>query len=404
MSTAWHFDKRAAVPALLSLFVVSLAVPGAIVPGLVLLATAALLSLAGDAPTHTDRRWDPLSLTLVAFVLVSIVSVFGSSVTQRAVETSYVLVPAALFYALVRFHCAPSHLRWIACSFTTAAAVVGCIVLAVARKETDTDPSFLMSRVPLNYFSVPNDLVLIALTVPLAFAMLSGCVSPTMRTLLVASLLPGLAAIIVYRSNAALLALLCGVTLMSLLTRKQHIVIGLAALILGILAFDALNGFSLLGKFAHATVWGNRLPLWLAAWQMFLDAPLLGHGPGAFSQLYSYYAADARLPTWIDPDPRHAPWAHSLYLELLAERGLAGLLSFVAAIVLAVRRLWQSRTAGAPMAAWPAALVSALFAFLVVGLFDMSLLRQWNLIFLAFVLAGTGLVDTTDPTPTTDAR
>ena len=368
----------------------SLAVPGAARFGLFALAAAALFAGVGPASAASSGRRDGLNLALVAFLSASGASIAMAGDLGRAVDSSLVLLPAALFYYLARYRCAWRHLRWIGCSFTLAALLLGCIALAVAWSETDPDPSHLMSRMPLAYFSVPNDLTLIALCVPLAIAGLSRLPARWRVWPLIAWLLPGLVAIVVYRSNAALLGLAIGLAAMALLTRNLRMGAALASLLAGVLVVDGLTGFALLGKFAQLTVWANRLPLWQAAWHMFLDAPLLGQGPGGFSVMYDTYASTGDLPPWVHLDPRHAPWAHSLYLELLAERGLLGLLAALAAFAAAARILWSAGFATGSSGIWRAALLAALLAYLSVGAFDTSLLRLWNLVFLSYLLASTG--------------
>lgn len=375
---------------LLCLFVLSLAVPGSARFGPFALAAAALFRGAGPAFGGRSGRRDGLNLALAGFLAVSVASIVMAGDLDRAVDTSLVLLPAALLYYLARYRCAWRHLRWIGGSFAMTALLLGCIALAVAWSESDPDPSHLMSTMPLTYFSVPNDLTLIALCVPLAIAGLSRLPARWRVWPLIAWLLPGLVAIVVYRSNAALLGLAIGLAAMALLTRNLRMGAALASLLAAVLVVDGLTGFSLLGKFAQLTVWGNRLPLWQAAWQMFLDAPLLGQGPGAFSVMYDAYASTVDLPPWVHLDPRHAPWAHSLYLELLAERGIFGLLAALAAFASAARILWSAGFGNEAVGTWRAALLAALLAFLSVGAFDTSLLRLWNLIFLSYLLACAG--------------
>ena len=79
------------------------------------------------------------------------------------------------------------------------------------------------------------------------------------------------------------------------------------------------------------------------------------------------------------PEVAYIPWAHSIYLELLAERGLVGFLAFGALIAAMVRR-----TAGAvrdavsePQRLYAAALAGSLASFLMMGVFDLTFLKDW---------------------------
>jgi len=67
----------------------------------------------------------------------------------------------------------------------------------------------------------------------------------------------------------------------------------------------------------------NRKLAWQAGWAMWKDYPLTGVGAGNFPD-----ADGAKY--WPNPDPTRRIWlnAHSLYLQLLAELGLFGVLAF----------------------------------------------------------------------------
>jgi putative inorganic carbon (HCO3(-)) transporter len=77
----------------------------------------------------------------------------------------------------------------------------------------------------------------------------------------------------------------------------------------------------------------ERVAHWQAAWQMWTDYPWLGVGIGNYEPAYSRYA----LPFW----PQALGHAHNYYLNIAAETGVIGLLSYLllwgAALVLAWR-------------------------------------------------------------------
>ena len=88
-----------------------------------------------------------------------------------------------------------------------------------------------------------------------------------------------------------------------------------------------------------------------------LDRPALGWGPGNTGSAYLSHASatDVRLAQ------RGIPDAHDLVLETLVTSGLAGLLTFLALLVLvalAIRQAWRD-----PRVAWAAAIAIALFVF-----------------------------------------
>ena len=109
----------------------------------------------------------------------------------------------------------------------------------------------------------------------------------------------------------------------------------------------------------------ERLLIWEASWQMFLDHPWRGVGIGAFRAAYPAY----RLEQATEPE---MSFAHNLVLNLLAETGIPGLVTFALVVGGWVRR--SLRALGS--ARQPehrdtmAALLAALAAMLTHQLFD----------------------------------
>ena len=71
---------------------------------------------------------------------------------------------------------------------------------------------------------------------------------------------------------------------------------------------------------------------------MFLEHPVIGVGIGNYNTNYLQYSRELGM------DPRNQTRsAHSLYLELLAERGLVGFLTFAFIVYLAYRSLFSAK-------------------------------------------------------------
>ena len=102
----------------------------------------------------------------------------------------------------------------------------------------------------------------------------------------------------------------------------------------------------------------GRWQFWQAAVSEFRSSPLHGRGAGSFE---SWWAAHGSLPTFIRN-------AHSLYLEVLGELGLVGLVLLAAFVITAlavgVRRVRPNSDAG------PAALLATAVAFLLAAGID----------------------------------
>jgi O-antigen ligase len=131
----------------------------------------------------------------------------------------------------------------------------------------------------------------------------------------------------------------------------------------------------------------------LAAFQMFLDHPLVGVGPKNFELEYPAYAQRIGLDQRTE---ERAP--HSLYLSSLAETGLVGSIPFFAFLGLALVRPWRARRrleGDAALLAEGACV--AMLAFLVCGLTLHLAYPRYLWIFLALALAAGRLA-----TPDTD--
>lgn len=80
----------------------------------------------------------------------------------------------------------------------------------------------------------------------------------------------------------------------------------------------------------------------LAAFQAFVDHPVLGVGPGQYAPFYSV-EYHQKNPRFKFKDIQVTRRAHSLYLEMAAEVGLVGLTVFLLIVCLLIRELWRIR-------------------------------------------------------------
>ena len=122
-------------------------------------------------------------------------------------------------------------------------------------------------------------------------------------------------------TRGAWMGFVIGLSVFALINFRGVVVESFAAL--GVI----LSQFFLSPRFSKATGALNakessfkiHLALWKAAWKMFLDHPVLGVGPGRFGAFFGKYHSlpFGGQPTWGN--------AHNLYLQTLAERGIAGL-------------------------------------------------------------------------------
>ena len=158
---------------------------------------------------------------------------------------------------------------------------------------------------------------------------------------------------------------------------------GLGLLALALLV-DGACGFPLAAKFMHLGDGSGRWPLWRATWAMFLDAPWWGHGPHTFVQLYRSYLHQLGLPT----SSLVIPWAHNLYLEVLAERGLIGFIALAVLLGHGLVAAWRLQTAAAGEAQrLGVGALAGLMGLCGAAAVELTFLRQWVVIVL-FMLLG----------------
>ncbi|HEX6203188.1 MAG TPA: O-antigen ligase family protein, partial [Thermoanaerobaculia bacterium] len=191
--------------------------------------------------------------------------------------------------------------------------------------------------------------------------------------------------VLTYSRGAALaLALVLGLAVLVRGIRPRHVVAGVA--VVALLWVFAPEGFARRLTTLREVLPGGeevlrpdssfakRRLVTAAAWQMFLDAPLLGVGAGNYGSRFTPYAdrvgTDARL--YEDPGERNFP--HNLYLEIAAETGAIGLAVFALVVVAAFASLVGARrralARGDPRtAALAEGLGLALVGFLITGLF-----------------------------------
>ncbi len=309
---------------------------------------------------------------------------------KRALMLNAAILPAWFLAGIIAMGFNQAHsIRWFYRVVALIVFTMGIMALVAAYPFTSGDPSTWMKRLSLIYLAVPNDLLYGGILAVVLVAILISDEWRVCRWLAGLGLITWFAVAISYRSHAVLLAL----TIHFIFFARARSALWFACAILLGMVLDAALGFPMWKKLLSLPSWWSRIPLWQAAWQMFMDAPLWGQGTGSFQSIGADYVAAARagLPEWMPTDSRRTPWPHNIYLETLAERGLWGftvLLGFLARVVQSIlkRRHWNL---GESLGEWLLARVTAamLSSVAVTGLFDASINRFWFWIVLA-ILAG----------------
>ena len=143
----------------------------------------------------------------------------------------------------------------------------------------------------------------------------------------------------------------------------------------------------------------GRIGVWLVSWHLFESAPLTGVGPFLFGDYYLPLIAQVELPAGYRPETSVVQWVHNLYLEALAERGVIGLAGFAVLVFASLTRVARSlgeAPSGGRAQLQAGALASAWTAFLVMGLFDLTFLKDWPWLFLWLLVGLSARIDRLD--------
>ena len=161
----------------------------------------------------------------------------------------------------------------------------------------------------------------------------------------------------------------------------------------------------------------QRYWLYKCAIRIFLDHPITGVGQRNFVKVYGHYIPEPlRSPDALRADGTVYlgwPHAHSLYLNLLATQGILGFATFAWLIVTAIRLAWRNywNPNDAFLRAMALAILTAIVAFLAMGLLDENLRDSEGIMPLWFLLGvlwsihrlGTESSAKRPTTPSTDA-
>jgi len=358
------------------------------IPGLVWAVFLFVLAVLRDPRAESAfLRMPRLGLALCGYLAASLVGFVLASDTTTALPVMRSLVTGVLlFYAIASLVHERRQVGWVLMGIAASAVMVSG--LAVYQYLTGnvsvgfiTDTGELVGRATAGFGS-PNPLAgFLLILVP--FTLAGALAYPRVRVPCLLGLVIALLGIYVSFSRGAVLAL-AFVPLVFLGTRRALVV---APLLLVVLA-AAAPGLAR-ERFGSLTAQGSevatRADFWRTAENIWAAHPVLGVGLGGFPEAYatSRVPGKSYLPSSLFEPPPHA---HNLFLNLLAEQGLLGLVAFLILAVAAARACSKLRRDGR---AWLAALGSAGLALLVAGglhnVFDMTLLEQPGIFFWALL-------------------
>lgn len=339
----------------------------------------------------------PFELKVPALVfLASFLIPIAASVSPGASLDRSVYLPIAFlafFGAQYAFIDAASfrRLSWVLTGVLLLIGIEGSIELATEESILGSSLAFRPARRVRAGLPHPNDLSILVVLLPIALASLHAGASRWSRAAIVLALPLAAITIVASQSRNTWIGLACAVGVLLVWSRLRKPLIAAAAvvMVLGVLAwnFDVGNlsaRVASLGKLGQ----DGRIGVWLSALEMFKSHPWLGIGPNLFAEFYLDALDQAPLPVGYAPERTYMPWAHNLYLEALAERGVVGLVGLGVLLFAALRRVVRALRRGGTGVArdYAVALAASWTALLVMGLFDLTFLKDWVLlVFLVLV-------------------
>jgi O-antigen ligase len=180
------------------------------------------------------------------------------------------------------------------------------------------------------------------------------------------------------------------------LTRRKAILIApvMAILVAGIwtaMPAEYKTRYTTVEDLKHDESYQNRIISWKSGWHMFEDYPLTGVGIGNFPYANGekYWPIKNGVRVWLQP--------HSLYVQLIAETGLLGAISWLTLVFSMMWTCWrirkQSRDTDLPgwMKHFPAAVLFSILGLLICG-YSAHLLYRHTWYELAAMTAAMALI------------
>ncbi len=369
----------------ISLYLLSLTLPFKSYVPLFILSIAGTL-LAAWSREECNNLPRSIRYPLIAFLTSAIISSFLSVDIERSFFLNLSFLPALLILFIM---CEINKINLIYALYVVLSGM-GMIVSAIALwsflNVTEKNPSVWIEEMGNPNIIVPNDLMLLSVIVPFSLSLIySKKLSLTLKILPILSIFLSIWIIIIYQSRGALILSVISI-FYTIIFLRSFLFFSFASIIaITILIVNLKHSLPLVSKFSGC--WSTRIQYWLAALSMFADAPLLGHGSHTYATLYNTYKNKIEIPDWLIVDDRFTPWAHNLYLEILAEQGILGLTSLITLLIFGFKIAWETCNSYQKEIK-----ILGLGAFLGLStismgaIFELSFIRHWVVIMLFSIL------------------
>jgi len=331
----------------------------------------------------------PLGFSVIFFLVVTAVSILLSKDVIRSIQLSVPLLPAVLiFFLIAGYFDGTKDVRFLYFVFSIVALGLASGLLWVVWTSGGMDPFVWVSDLGSTTLVVKNDVTFLAVVTPLLLSLIYLKPRSIFGVVAALAVILNLAVMGLFQSRIAVLTMVTSVIcFFSLLRLRAGLACGLFTL-LAVLIIDGFMGFPLIERFGRFWDGTGRIPLWFSAWEMFLDKPFWGQGPHTFVLFYNSYLQELRIPSWLFIETQIVPWPHSLYFEILAEQGIAGIIAFVFLLAGGLSKAWSFRQADSlDVRVLGCGVCAGLVSFCFAALVELTFLRHW-VVLLFFVFLG----------------
>jgi O-antigen ligase len=282
-------------------------------------------------------------VAVVGLAALSVVWAADPGMSLRAVLTLVQLLMLAVMGAHVLRE--PRDVQRVMDVLLVSSAVIAVMMLAEGTPEG--------RRVTFTFGgeSVNANYVAATLVFPVVGALALGKSPGAFGWWRLAAVAPVLVAIFLTGSRGGAAALVAGLLLVTALRRRIGVRLALGAVVLSIaipLLVPQATVDRLLSRYSTAQEdrLSGRTDIWKVAVAMVEDRPLQGQAYGGFADAFYHYMLTAKVdPHFARLHSRGNRAAHNIYLGVLAELGVVGLVVLLAALAAHGRALWRSRVA-----------------------------------------------------------
>jgi O-antigen ligase len=378
---------RLAGPAGVCAYVLGFALPLESDYSLMALAVCALVASVGAFEEARPTHFNPLIASIICFCIVSVASSLLSVRPWSSLASLVPLVPAVLLFVLVSYDFSSyGQIRALFLALSVVALSLSAALIGIALVNPAAAPSEWVRTLDSPIIVVSNDATFFAVLVPVFLSLVYAKPRSLSAAVGALAVILALVAGVLLQSRTAVLTMFVCMLAAAVLRKSRSLMLVSISTPIVVLLVDLILHAQLLAKFMARLV-DTRLYLWLSGWDMFLEAPVFGHGPNTFGTLYPQYLSRLDLPAWIPFDPRVVAWPHSLYIEVLAERGLVGMLAMALVIGCGAALAWRVRNGACTEARSVAnTALASLTGICFAGLIELTLLRVWVVVLLLLLL------------------